>query len=128
VAEADMADLEIADRARRDPRDVAKSEPWLALRGLFLAQYRSQATHRRSQLLLDEAAENLIDAVYRDVLPMAVDIYRNYAQPVLKADLLRYLLLYRFGGFYADADVTCVRNITSWLPTEMWENASLHTV
>lgn len=34
--------------------------------------------------------------------------------PVEKADIFRYLVLWCFGGYYADADVECARPISTW--------------
>ena len=34
--------------------------------------------------------------------------------PVEKADVFRYLVLWCFGGYYADADVECARPISTW--------------
>ena len=33
---------------------------------------------------------------------------------VLKADFFRYLVLFKYGGFYADIDVTCNTPIDDW--------------
>jgi hypothetical protein len=113
---------------------AAKRETWQRLNPAWRYEVRlrpfidGRRLTRVPQLLLDEAAETLVEEVYGDVSPLVVNTYKNYAPPVLKADLLRYLLLYRFGGLYADADVTCVRNISSWLPADIWNNDSVHTV
>lgn len=38
-------------------------------------------------------------------IPEIASVYRSYPYNVLRADLLRYLLLWYYGGFYADTDV-----------------------
>lgn len=38
-------------------------------------------------------------------IPGLGDIWRAYPRPVLRTDLLRYLLTWRYGGLYADIDV-----------------------
>ncbi|KAL6751439.1 nucleotide-diphospho-sugar transferase [Haematococcus lacustris] len=40
--------------------------------------------------------------------------YQRLALPVLKADLVRYLLMLTFGGVYADIDTRCLQPIESW--------------
>ena len=40
------------------------------------------------------------------------------AVPILKADLLRYLLLYSHGGVYLDLDVSCETPMDEWIPSE----------
>jgi hypothetical protein len=38
------------------------------------------------------------------------------APPVMIADIWRYAILYRYGGIYADVDVTCEKELQSWFP------------
>lgn len=45
--------------------------------------------------------------------------------PILKADLLRYLLMYTYGGVYMDLDVSCDTPIAEWLPREYESDAGL---
>ena len=56
-------------------------------------------------------AEDLVESRF----PELVQIYRGFPRPVQRADLLRYLLLYEYGGFYADLDVLCVRGLARML-------------
>lgn len=56
-------------------------------------------------------AEALIDAHFPELAPT----YRAYQRPVQRADLLRYLLLYHYGGFYADLDIVCRQSLSSLL-------------
>jgi mannosyltransferase OCH1-like enzyme len=39
----------------------------------------------------------------------------NRMEPVMKADLFRYLILYDVGGYYADIDVQCSQPLDTWL-------------
>ncbi len=45
--------------------------------------------------------------------------------PILKADLLRYLLLFAEGGVYSDLDVSCEAPISEWIPPQYQGGASL---
>ena len=45
--------------------------------------------------------------------------------PILRADLIRYILLYSEGGVYADTDTHCLRPIEDWIPAHLRENVSL---
>lgn len=56
-------------------------------------------------------AQSLIDRHY----PEWASIYKGYTRPVQRADLLRYLILHRYGGFYADLDITCIRSLDGLL-------------
>jgi hypothetical protein len=43
-------------------------------------------------------------------------LFSSSYRPILRADLLRYTLLWHYGGFYADIDVHPVRSIESCVP------------
>ncbi|EUC42062.1 glycosyltransferase family 32 protein [Bipolaris oryzae ATCC 44560] len=45
-----------------------------------------------------------------------VDLYRELNITIIKADLLRYLVMYAEGGVYADIDVECLRPINRFIP------------
>jgi mannosyltransferase OCH1-like enzyme len=44
-----------------------------------------------------------------------ISAYAALPWPVMEADLWRYVVLYRHGGFYADIDTTCRAPLDSWL-------------
>ncbi len=48
----------------------------------------------------DEACEAFVHSEF----PSLLSAYQNFPLPVMRADLFRYLILYRYGGIYADAD------------------------
>ncbi|KAF3394913.1 Initiation-specific alpha-1,6-mannosyltransferase [Talaromyces pinophilus] len=75
----------------------------------------SKAFERRNRvwrysLMTDDKATNFIDNVLSSV-PEIAQIYHSYPYYVLRTDLLRYLLLWYYGGFYADMDVFPARPI-----------------
>ncbi|XP_060606946.1 uncharacterized protein LOC132759231 isoform X2 [Ruditapes philippinarum] len=41
--------------------------------------------------------------------PDLISLYDSYSRPIVKADALRYVLMYEFGGVYADLDLECLR-------------------
>jgi mannosyltransferase OCH1-like enzyme len=45
-----------------------------------------------------------------------VDMYRNLNARIVKADLLRYLIMYVEGGVYADIDVEALRSVDRFIP------------
>lgn len=47
------------------------------------------------------------------------------AVPILKADILRYLLLFTEGGVYCDLDVSCHVPISEWIPSQYKDNATV---
>lgn len=50
--------------------------------------------------------------------PDIVTVYTQLTIPILKADLVRYLLLYTEGGIWSDLDVSCEEGlpISEWIP------------
>lgn len=48
--------------------------------------------------------------------PDIVDMYRTLTAKIIKADLLRYLVMYIEGGIYADIDVEALRPIDRFIP------------
>lgn len=55
-------------------------------------------------------------AFVRDEYPHLAQLYETLPLPILRADLFRYLVVYRFGGVYADVDMECLqplRRLTS---------------
>lgn len=53
--------------------------------------------------------------------PDIVETYRSLTAKIIKADLLRYLIMYVEGGVYADIDVEALRPITRFLPSRFDE-------
>ncbi len=59
--------------------------------------------------------DNDCTAFIRKVFPGWLDIYEQYREPVQRADLFRYLVIYHCGGLYADMDMKCFKSIDSLL-------------
>eukprot|EP00741_Cyanophora_paradoxa_P023419 tig00021582_g22623.t1 len=57
-------------------------------------------------LWTDEKARAFVAKEYPDILPI-YDAYPNFVQ---RADALRYMVMARLGGVYADLDVVCMRS------------------
>ncbi len=58
--------------------------------------------------------------------PELVETYLALPIPILKADLLRYLLLFAEGGIWSDLDTSCEGvPIADWVPMEYKKDASL---
>lgn len=45
-----------------------------------------------------------------------LDLMLSFKVPVMKADLWRYLIVYKYGGVYADIDAKCQAPISAWVP------------
>ncbi|KAI1404443.1 glycosyltransferase family 32 protein [Hypoxylon fuscum] len=64
------------------------------------------------------------DKFVRDHFPTSTsERFASLPDPILKADFLRYLILYSNGGLWADIDVKPVRPISEWVPSQYRESA-----
>lgn len=79
----------------------------------------------RHELLTDASAEQYLRDQYAH-RPDIITIYNSLRVPILKADLLRYLILYANGGIWSDLDVSCEDPpIHSWIPPQYRDKTSL---
>lgn len=77
------------------------------------------------EFLTDESAAAYVAAAYAS-RPDIVATYTQLAVPILKADLLRYLLLYDQGGVWCDLDVSCEgKPMDAWVPDEYARDANV---
>lgn len=74
--------------------------------------------------LTDAAADNWVRVSYA-FRPDIVETYLNLSVPILKADFLRYLLLFAEGGIWFDLDVSCEVPVDEWIPPQYESNISL---
>ena len=56
-----------------------------------------------------------------------VDFYRNVNATIIRADLLRYLVMYAEGGVYADIDVEALKPVRRWI-TDRFDEADVDMV
>ena len=52
-----------------------------------------------------------IEKFVKEHYPQYLRLYRERARPVERADLLRYMAVHRYGGFYADMDTSCLKSV-----------------
>ncbi|KAJ5856445.1 uncharacterized protein N7529_010389 [Penicillium soppii] len=71
----------------------------------------------RHEILTDGSADEYVRDNFADY-PEIRDLYLSLPVPILKADLLRQLILYNDGGIWSDLDVTCHKPISTWIPEE----------
>jgi mannosyltransferase OCH1-like enzyme len=79
----------------------------------------------RYEVLTDDNALEYLDWHYgaRGLnRPDLVDLYREIDITIIKADLLRYLILYAEGGVYADIDVEALRPVERFIPERYTES------
>lgn len=86
---------------------------------------RSKNPGYTAEYMMDQ---NIDDWVRRSFAhrPDVVETYLNLSVPILKADLLRYMLLHHEGGMWLDLDVECGDvPIDNWIPSHLKANTSL---
>jgi alpha 1,6-mannosyltransferase len=77
------------------------------------------------QFMTDATGDRYVQRVFRD-RPDIVDTYLHLPIPILKADFLRYMLLFAEGGIWSDLDVSCEGTpIREWIPQRLKPNTSL---
>ncbi|KAK8098939.1 glycosyltransferase family 32 protein [Apiospora kogelbergensis] len=57
--------------------------------------------------------------------PDMVETYLAITIPIIKADLLRYMILYEEGGIWNDLDVSCEAPIHEWVPEQYRAQANI---
>lgn len=76
------------------------------------------------QFLTDEDAEDFVYTAFSN-RPDILEAYFGLTVPILRADLLRYLLLFDQGGVWNDLDVECNVPIDEWVPDQFVDKTGL---
>ena len=59
--------------------------------------------------------EDEVDTILRENFPLILPIYNQYTHRVQKADIIRLILVYLYGGFYMDMDMYCLKKLDALL-------------
>jgi alpha 1,6-mannosyltransferase len=78
----------------------------------------------RYELLTDDSAATYVRAKFAR-RPDIQRMFERTRDPILRADLTRYLALLADGGIYSDIDTDCSRPIDSWIPPEYQNRTGL---
>ena len=79
----------------------------------------------QSEFMTDLVGDSYVKEKFA-LRPEIVETYLAFPIPILKADLLRYLLLFAEGGIWSDLDVACEDTpIQDWIPEEYKKDANL---
>ncbi|OOF98791.1 glycosyltransferase family 32 protein, partial [Aspergillus carbonarius ITEM 5010] len=68
----------------------------------------------RHEILSDASSAAYVDSAYKETWPSIASLYHSIQVPIVKADLLRLLILYADGGIWSDLDVGCELSIHNW--------------
>ncbi len=80
----------------------------------LVASWQRQHPDWAYRLWTDADNRDFIASRFPDFLP----IYDAYPFNILRADAIRYFLLYEFGGLYVDMDFECLRPLDELLPAD----------
>lgn len=75
--------------------------------------------------LLTDTTASLYVSTHFAHRPDIISTYNSLPIPILRADLIRYLLLYHSGGIWNDLEVSCHLPIEEWIPEEFLGKADL---
>lgn len=76
------------------------------------------------EYMTDESADAWVAKTFAH-RPDLVEAFLALNVKIIKADWLRYLLLYAEGGMWSDLDVSCNSPIESWIPAQYRDNISM---
>lgn len=79
----------------------------------------------RREILTDYSSDTYVKSLYAH-RPDIVNVYLSLTVPILKADFLRYLILFAEGGIWSDLDVSCEDvPIEEWIPEQYRKDAAV---
>ncbi|PNH07693.1 Initiation-specific alpha-1,6-mannosyltransferase [Tetrabaena socialis] len=110
AAAADPSSAAAAAALRSDPGPSASVRSW-----------RARNPNHTHVLWGPADVEELVDTMF----PAFAPAFRSFRHlPVLRADLARYLVVFAFGGVYADVDTRCLRPVDGWADGRPASNVS----
>ena len=83
-----------------------------------------QNPKHRYEMISDGSSESLIEQTFRQK-PEIVRDFLAIQDPVLRADIFRYLVLYAHGGIYTDVDTVCLKPFDTWVPAAFKDKANV---
>jgi mannosyltransferase OCH1-like enzyme len=103
---------------------------WQTGSSASIAQYITQTStwtslnpNHTHTILTDDAADAYVHTHFAHSASL-IHLWETLPKPVLRADLLRYLLMLSHGGVYSDIDTSCLAPISSWIPPEYLVSAN----
>ncbi|OQD88750.1 hypothetical protein PENANT_c003G10403 [Penicillium antarcticum] len=84
----------------------------------WVNSWSSSTPECRQELLTDRSGEAFVRAYYQETRPDIVEVIETLSIPILRADLLRYLIVLAEGGYWSDLDVTLDKPLSDWVPSE----------
>jgi len=79
----------------------------------------------KHEVLTDEMMESYVKEHFHSSHPEIEQIYSEIKDYILRADLIRYLILLADGGVYNDLDVGCEKPIKNWVPSQYKDSGGI---
>lgn len=92
-------------------------------RKAILSWFKINQKHRY-EIVTQHSAESYVRENYAH-RPDIAEIFMDLQDPILRADLIRYLVLLGDGGVYSDIDTMSLKPIDDWVPTAYQKDANL---
>ena len=89
-----------------------------------IQSWLEQNPEHRYEMVTDESIKSYVVDTFAHK-PEVIHDLLALQDPVLRADLLRYLFLYGQGGIYSDLDTICLRPFDTWIPAEFKNKTNL---
>ncbi|XRM42772.1 hypothetical protein ABZX51_005983 [Aspergillus tubingensis] len=80
----------------------------------WISTWTTLNPHLRHEILTETSSLAYVETNFRPIWPEIADLYTSLSVPILRADLLRLLILYIDGGIWSDLDVSCEVPISQW--------------
>ena len=99
--------------AGQDPGTQSSIQSWI-----------EQNPNHRYEMVTDGGIEIYVAKTFAHK-PEIIHDFLALQDPVLRADLVRYLILYGDGGVYTDLDTVCLRPFESWIPVGLKDKTNM---
>ena len=98
------------------PKRIWQINPWenQSMNPEWVTSWMTKNLGHTYTLMSLQNGESFVRAHFHD--PSIVNTFTSLQNPILKSDLLRYLLVLAKGGIYSDLDTEVVRSIEDWVP------------
>jgi len=93
------------DFIERNIFQTHKSQEYINSNKSLVSAQNSWKQHKKYKYNFydNDACDKFMKEEFSDIY----DVYNNLPKPVMKADMWRYCIIYKYGGVYADADTVC---------------------
>lgn len=103
----------------KDPIPMLDEKTWSIIKS-----WTNHNPQYRHELLTSDISDTYVREKFPEDHEIK-DAFLALRASILRADLIRYLVLYADGGIYNDIDVKCLKPVKDWLPSLLSKKASI---